>query len=112
MSTLTEDASLPIVSQSCVSSTREYMRAYNKSRKDDEYYTLMKRLHNKLSYHRRTSGLTDANPDYQAYRLLYPEFLNIREALNNIRIIMDHNMSYTDLSTKLHELIDELLVKA
>ena len=29
---------------------KEYLNNYNKTRKDDEYYALMKRLNNKLSY--------------------------------------------------------------
>lgn len=88
---------------------REYMNAYNKSRKGDEYYTLMKRLNNKLSYHRKHHGLTDDDAEYQTWRLLYPELINLKETLDNINLIMSNNSAYDHVKDKLHDLIDEIV---
>lgn len=89
---------------------KEYITNYNKSRKDDEYYTLMKRQNNKLSYLRKHHNLTDDNTDYQEWKLLYPELISVTEHLNNIKLIIDNNKSYSHLKSKLHDLIDSMIL--
>lgn len=90
----------------------EYMSNYNKTRKNDESYMLVRRLNNKLSYLRKHHNLTDDNEDYKLWKLLYPEFLNITETLNNINIINSNSKTNTDSNFKerLHALIDEIII--
>lgn len=88
---------------------KDYINNYNKNRKDDEYYNLMKRLNNKLSYLRKNHNLTEDTPDYQAWKLLYPELVNITETLENISLVMINNKNYLPLKLKLHELIDTMI---
>lgn len=88
---------------------KDYMNSYNKTRKDDEYYNLMRRLNNKLSYLRKHHNLTDEDPAYQEWKLLYPELVTITENLNNIKLIMTNNKNYAHLKSKLHELIDNII---
>lgn len=90
-------------------SRKDYINNYNKNRKDDEYYTLMKRLNNKLSYLRKNHNLTDEDATYQEWKLLYPELVNITENLNNIKLIIANNKNYSHLKVKLHELIDNII---
>jgi hypothetical protein len=89
---------------------KEYMNNYNKGRKDEVYYTLMKRNNNKLSYLRKHHNLTDDNAEYQAWKLLYPELISIKEHLQNVNIIISNNTQYTHLKDKLHDLINEICV--
>jgi len=88
---------------------KEYLNNYNKTRKDDAYYALMKRLNNKLSYLRKNHNLTDEDPTYQEWKLLYPELVSITETLNNVKLIMSSNKNYKHLKSKLHELIDSII---
>ena len=88
---------------------KNYMNEYNRTRKGDEYYTLMKRLNNKLSYLRKHHNLTDADEDYQTWRLLYPELVALKETLNNINLILSNNVAYGHIKDKLHELVDEIV---
>lgn len=88
---------------------REYMNAYNRTRKGDEYYTLMKRLNNKLSYMRKHHNLTDEDAEYQSWRLLYPECVALKETLENIQLILSNNRSYDHVKDKLHSLIDDII---
>ena len=88
---------------------REYMNNYNKVRRDD-YYILMKKLNNRLSYLRKHHGLTDENPEYQTWRLLYPELATLKSTLENINIIIEHNEAYSNIKEKLHAIIDENMV--
>lgn len=88
---------------------KDYMNNYNKTRKDDEYYTLMKRLNNKLSYLRKHHNLTDEDVDYKEWKLLYPELVSVTENLNNIKLIISNNKNYSHLKSKLHELIDNMI---
>lgn len=90
-------------------SRKDYINNYNKNRKDDEYYTLMKRLNNKLSYLRKNHNLTDEDSNYQEWKLLYPELVTITENLNNIKLIIANNKNYSHLKVKLHELIDTII---
>ena len=89
--------------------TRSYMNAYNRSRKNDEYYTVMKRLNNKLSYLRKHHNLTDDNEEFKVWRLLYPELVNIKSTLENINLIMSNNASYSHIKDKLHAIIDSVI---
>lgn len=88
---------------------KEYITNYNKSRKGEDYYVLMKRLNNKLSYHRKHLGLTDDTEDYKEWRLLYPELITLKDTLENINLIMSNNVAYTHLKDKIHTLIDEII---
>jgi hypothetical protein len=88
---------------------KDYMNNYNKTRKDDDYYILMKRLNNKLSYLRKHHNLTDDTPDYTDWKLLYPELVSITETLNNIKLIIANNKNYSHLKSKLYELIDTMI---
>ena len=87
---------------------RQYMKNYNKIRKDDEYFILTKRLNNKLSYLRKHNKLTDDNEQYKIWKLLYPEFVNITEILKNINVI-NSNKPNMSLKDRLHALIDEII---
>ena len=87
---------------------KTYMNNYNKIRKDNEYFILMKRLNNKLSYLRKHNGLTDDNEQYKIWKSLYPEFVNITEILKNINII-NSNKPNMSLKDRLHALIDEII---
>lgn len=94
---------------SLITERKEYMNAYNKTRKGEAYYVLMKRLNNKLSYHRKHLGLTDDTTDYQEWKLLYPELITLKDTLENINLIMSNNMAYTHLKDKIHTLIDDII---
>lgn len=92
-----------------IKSRRNYMNNYHKTRKDDDYYNLMRRLNNKLSYLRKHHNLTDDTTDYQEWKLLYPELMNIKETLENINLIISSNNSYSHLKDKLHDLINDII---
>jgi hypothetical protein len=80
----------------------------NMRKKQNDYNVLMKRQNNKLSYLRKKHNLTDDDKDYKEYKVLYPEIIIIKDALKNINLISSNNTAYTDIKTKLHELIDKV----
>ena len=78
-------------------------------RKNEEYYVLIKRQNNKLSYLRKKHNLNDDTPSYKEWKLLYPELVNITETLNNMNLVISNNKNYSHIKEKLHELIDTII---
>lgn len=87
-------------------SRQNAMRKPNMRKKPNDYNVLMKRQNNKLSYLRKKHNNLDDDKDYKEYKVLYPEIMIIKDALKNINLISSNNTAYTDIKSKLHELID------
>lgn len=111
MSEADKSMEISALDKNSVEYKREYMNAYNKARKDDEYYVLTKRLNNKISYLRKNGRFTDSDEEYREWKILYPELVSLKETLQNIKIIMEHNEAYSHLGNKLRELIDDLIIR-
>lgn len=88
---------------------KTYIREYKQKKRleDPETERTFNRIHNRLSYYRKTNTLDESF--YRVHQLLTPDMITIRDALQSIAIVLQKNGNDGKPRERLIAMIDEII---
>jgi hypothetical protein len=88
---------------------KTYIREYKQKKRleDPETERVFNRIHNRLSYYRKTNTLDEKF--YQVHGLLTPDMITIRDALQSIAVVLRKNGNDGQPRERLIAMIDEII---
>lgn len=88
---------------------RTYIREYKQRKRteDPEMERVFNRIHNKLSYYRKTGTLDEEF--YRTHGLLTPDMITIKDSLQSIAIVLQKNGNDGTTRERLIRMIDEII---